>query len=1038
MNNLFNNIISYSLRNKIAILIFAVSVMIVGGWSIATMKVDILPDINKPTVTIFAESDGLAAEEVERLVLNPIEVSISGAAGVERVRSTASFSQAIVNVEFAWGSDILRDRQIIQERLSQASLPPNVKPVLGPPTSLIGEIVWIGISSPNQKVSPMELRTLADWTIRPALLRTPGVANVLVMGGDAREWQINLNAERMKRGGIMMENVRNAIRPAISNQGGGFITEGGKEYPIRVLVAPSKVSDLGSVVVGKNMMTGQKVRLGDIATIEEGASPIRGSALIDGKPGVIFRIIRQPDAETLKTTKAVDETLKSLKAGMPDGITIHPNLFRQENFIRAGLGNVTEALRDGIIMVIIILLLFLMNIRATAITLTAIPLSIMVTAIVFKYFGLSVNVMTLGGIAIAVGELVDDAIVDVENIFRRLRLWKTNKRNEERENIIFQASSEVRNSIVYATLLVSAVFLPIFFVPNIEGRLLISLGAAYLVSLVASMVVSLTVTPVLSSYLLNDKALAGHEKDTRIVQIIKRKITPLIYWCIAHIKALGATVALAVVLTAGLYGFAGKEGIPTFNEGSAAVMFYLPSGTALSTTNAYVANIGKELMKIRGVRQISNSSGRAPGDPHAAGANASEMQIAFEPGFENDKERLFREIQTVLDRFGGAEYSLGQPITHRVEMQLSGVRAPVVVKVYGNTTEEMTRAANQVVFELKKHSGITNPRIEQNTFVPELRVYVDQNRLAEQGISGGTVAEEIGMGLMGDTLGNVRLGPASVPVVARYDLESKGTMSAIRDLSLPFPEVLSLGSAADIRVEGGLNTQGHEGGKRVLVVSANYQGRDIVGEVEASKTALENTKLPMGVTLSFEGTYKSQKETTNRLTLVFLVGILLVLGLLYHAFRSVPITLLIMANIPTVLIGGMIAVWISGGVINMAHLVGFISLAGIVSRNGIMLIGRCLSLIRSEGKTFSPETVVQATLDRTVPVLMTSLVTSLALLPLLFSGDAPGKEMLHPLAVVIFGGLISSTAISLFLTPALFYRFGKKAALQDKSESSGF
>ncbi|MFA5830918.1 MAG: efflux RND transporter permease subunit [Candidatus Paceibacterota bacterium] len=1038
MNNIFNKIISYSLRNKIAILIFAALVMVAGGWSMATMKVDILPDINKPTVTIFAESDGLAAEEVERLILNPIEASISGAAGVERIRSTASFSQAIINVEFAWGSDILRDRQIIQERLSQASLPPNVKPVLGPPTSLIGEIVWLGVSSPEEKVTPMELRTLADWTIRPALLRTPGVANVLVMGGDVREWQINMNAERMRRYGIMMEDVRNAISPSVTNQGGGVLSEEGKEYPIRVLVVPSKISELNSVVVGKNMMTGEKVRLGDVASLEEGASPIRGSALIDGKPGVIFRIIRQPDAETLKTTAAIDETIKTLKAGMPEGVIVHPNLFRQENFIRAGLGNVIDALRDGIIMVIVILLLFLMNIRATAITLTAIPLSIMVTAIVFKYFGLSVNVMTLGGIAIAVGELVDDAIVDVENIFRRLRLWKVNKQNELREKIIFQASSEVRNSIVYATLLVAAVFLPIFFVPNIEGRLLISLGAAYLVSLIASMVVSLTVTPVLSSFLLNDKALVGHEKDTHIVQFIKKKITPGIYWCIANIKAVGATVLTAVLLTTGLYVFAGKEGIPTFNEGSAAVMFYLPPGTALTTTNAYVSNIGKELIQIKGVRQISNSSGRAPGDPHAAGANASEMQIAFAPGFEGEKERLFKDIQNVLDRYGGAEYSLGQPITHRVEMQLSGVRAPVVVKVYGNTAEEMTRAANQVVAELKKHSGIKNPRIEQNTFVPELRVYIDQNRLAEQGISGGTVAEEISMGLMGDTLGNVRLGSASVPVVARYDLESKGTMSAVRDLSLPFPEAPSLGSTADIRVEGGLNNQGHEGGKRVLVVSANYQGEDIVGEVEASKMALENTKLPTGVTLSFEGTYKSQKETTNRLALVFIIGILLVFGLLYHAFRSMSLTLLIMANIPTVLIGGMIAVWISGGVINMAHLVGFISLAGIVSRNGIMLIGRCLALICDEGKAFSPETIVQATLDRTVPVLMTSLVTSLALLPLLFEGDAPGKEMLHPLAIVIFGGLISSTAISLFLTPALFYRFGEKAASQNKTESSGF
>jgi Cu(I)/Ag(I) efflux system membrane protein CusA/SilA len=967
---------------------------------------------------------------------------------VDRIRSNASFAQATLNIEFAWGTDSLRNRQVVEERLAQASLPNGVTPILGPSTSLLGEIMWVGISGKDTSVSPMELRTLADFTIRPAILRVPGVANVLVMGGDVREWQINLNAERMKREGIMIDDVRAKVAGALTNKSGNILEQGEKEYPIRIIVAPNEVAELGEIAImrrgsGMGAVPGSSsgiVRLADIATIVEGPSPIRGSGAIDGESGVILRVIRQPNAQTLDVTDAIDATFSSLQASLPEGVELHPNLFRQENFIRAGLKNVIDALRDGTILVIIILIIFLMNMRTTMITLVAIPLSILVTAIVFKLLGLSVNVMTLGGIAVAVGELVDDAIVGVENIFRRLRIWRMNGKKEPHEEIVRIASSEVRNSIVYATLLVIVVFLPIFFVPGIEGRLLGSLGAAYLISLIASMAVSLTVTPVLCALFLNDKALMGHDKETRLVLAIKERISPWILWCIENVKLAGAGIGIALIFTAGLYAVSGKEGIPPFNEGSAVIMLFLPPGTALSATDAYVTKLETALLEIPGVLQASNIAGRAPADPHGGSANSSEIQIAFKPGyFETDRERLFVDIQTTLDRFGGAEYSLGQPITHRVEMLLSGVRAPIVVKVFGDDQEKMDEAARQVLAELKKQKGITNPRIQQNTVVPEFRVYIDRNRLAESGLSSGEVANDIEMGLMGDNFGEVRLGAASVDVVARYDEESKGSMSSLRDLALPFAGAASLGSVGDIRIVGGRNTIDHEGSKRVLAVTANYEGKNLVGEVGAAKTALEKGKLPVGVTLSFEGNYQSQKESTRRLALVFLAGLVMIILVLYRAFRSIPIVLLILANIPTVMIGGMIGVWLTGGTVNLAHLVGFISLAGIVSRNGIMLIGRALALVRDEGEEFSVKTIVRATLDRVTPVLMTSLVTSLALIPLLLSGDEPGKEMLHPLAVVIFGGLISSTLISLFLTPALFYRFGKKAALAARNEtSSGF
>lgn len=988
------------------------------------MKVDVIPDVNKPTVAVFAEGEGLAAEEIEQLILTPMEAAVAGAPGVERVRGSASFGLAIVQAEFAWGSDVYRNRQIIQERLAQLNLPQNVKPVLGPVASVMGEIMWAGLSSTDEKIDGMQLRTLADWTIRPALLRVPGVSDVIIMGGDVREWQINVSAERLRLYNLQISDVIEQVEGTLKNRSGGILVQDNQEYPIRILVAPSNIEQLKEIGIG--MFDERSIRLIDVAEVVEGASPIRGSASVDGKPGMIMRIVKQPDAETLTVTKDVDEALASLNRSLPPGTELKNDLFRQEWFIDAGLRNVIDALRDGIILVVIILILFLMNVRTTIITLTAIPMSILVTVIIFHAFGLSVNVMTLGGIAVAIGELVDDAIVDVENVFRRLKEWRSSGMKEPATDIVFKASSEVRNSIVYATVLVAIVLLPIFFIPGVEGRLLAPLGLAYLVSLVASLVVSLTLTPALCTILLTRGKQGSPEEDTRFVKWVKRKLSPGIRWSIGHPKLVMLSAFLTLVVGVGLYASAGKEGIPAFNEGSATIGVVLPVGTDLQTSNTFATEVEEEIQKIPGVRRVSHSTGRAGADAHDSGANTSELQVAFEPGLEDERERLFEEIQKVLDGFPEADFGLGQPITHKMEELLSGVRAPIVVKVFGDDLASLREVALLVRDELAKQPGVKNPQIQREVMVPEFRIFPVHRRLAEQGVSSGEVAEELERGLLGETIGQVQLGSARVDVVTRYDQGSRGNAAALRDLALPFEHVGSLGGAADIRIEGGRNRLGHEGGKRVMTVSANYQGKNIVGAVEQAKQSIESKQLPSGTTISFEGTYKSQKENSRRLALLFLIGLVLIFGVLYHGFKSFPVVFQIMLNIPTVLIGGIIGVWLTGGVVSLAHLIGFVSLAGIVSRNGIMLVSHALHMIKEEGKPFEPETILQATLHRVVPVFMTAGTAALALIPLMLAGGEPGKELLHPIAVVIFGGLTSSTLIAIFLTPAVFYFFGER------------
>jgi HME family heavy-metal exporter len=1011
---MFKKIIEWSTIHKWATVSVAIVISAIGVLAMLNMDVDVLPNINKPTVAVFAEADGFAPEEVEKLVLTPLENALLGTPGVDRVRGTASFGLGIVNSEFSFGSDIYRNRQLIQERIARVPLPARVKVSLGPISSVMGEIVWIGVTGEN--VSDIDLRNYADWTLRPNILKTSGISDVIVMGGDVLEWQVRLNADAMTKLGITQEMVNEILRVNLVNTSGGLLTQNNKEYPVRVFVTPENLEQLQGLSLKTE--TGV-VRLGEIASFVKGASTVRGTAAIDGKHGVVLRIFKQPNAETLKVTASIDTLIETLQKTAPEGIVLKTDLFRQEWFISSGLKNVEDALRDAFIIVAIIVLLFLARWRPTLITLLSIPVSVAISAIVFYAMKLSVNVMTLGGIAVAIGELVDNGIVSVENIVKRLRHKDTEKRTS---TIIVDAVEEIRGSVIYATVLVLLVFTPVFFLPGVEGKLLSSLALAYMVSLVASLIVSLTLTPALASVFLHK---GEEEKPSKISMWLEVWIDKTLKKLFNYSSYIGAVLIGMVLLTGILYSFVGKEGIPPFNEDSLTISVVLPNGTGLETTSLYAQNVGDAIKSLPFIARVSHITGRAGADAHDSGSNTSEIQVVLNPGSAEKINEYIPQIQTILNKYDGAEYSVGKPITHRVEELLSGVRAPIVIKLYGDDIDTLRTYGNSIVGLLENVSGVTNPQLSRDIKVPEIHIYPDRDVLAKQGVSPGVLGEEIESGFLGNNVGEVVDGLQRIPIVTKLDNESRNSFGGLRDTSVSELGT-SIGSVSAIEVAEGRNKINHEGGKRVVVVSANYEGKDIVGAVDSVKTKLESQTQPKNITVSYEGTYKSQKENSLRLMFLFL-GVIILIGLILHrAFPSLILVSLIMVNIPTALFGGLIAVLMTGGSISLAHLVGFISLAGIVSRNGIILISRTIDLSTKEGRFMSPEIIREATRERIVPILMTSIVTALALVPLLINGSAPGKEFLHPLAIVMVGGLITSTITSLVFMPILLNRFSKK------------
>lgn len=1027
---MLNSIIKFSLSHRLLVLASAALLVAYGSWIAKNLPVDVFPDLNRPTVNIMTEASGLAPEEVETLVTYPLETALNGLPGVERVRSNSGVGLSIVYVEFAWGTDIFRNRQLVQEKIALAKekLPKNVTPVMGPIASIMGEIQLVGLTSNDAAVQPMDLRTLADWTIRPRLLSIPGIAQVTSIGGGVRQYQILLSAEKIQKAQLAISTIEESLSKISLNSTGGFINIEKNESLIRVLGGIRSKDEILNSVVGIHL--GRPVLVKDIAEVKEAPQIMRGDASVNAKPGVIMSIQKQPGASTTDLTVEIERALKELSKSLPQGVQLNPDLFKQANFINSSIENVQQALLHGIVLVFIVLFLFLLNFRTTMITMTAIPLSFVLTAIVFKMFGLSVNTMTLGGLAIAIGELVDDAIVDVENVFRRLRENRQSPSPKNSLIVIYEASSEVRNSIVIATIIVCLVFVPLFSMGGIEGKLFVPLGISYIISLLASMVVSLTVTPALCSIFLSKDKLLEH-KDGALVRLLKRFNTRILNFSIVHPKSV---VAVTLGLFAGsllLASQMGRDFLPKFNEGTATISMMASPGISLTESNALGVRAEKLILSSPEVKSVSRRTGRAEQDEHAEGVHSSEIDVDFKEDGRS-REVVLKEIRENLAKVDGVFVNVGQPISHRLDHLLSGVRAQIAVKIFGTDLAVLRAKAAEVKKTIEGTSGLVDLQVEQQVLIPQVKVQLMREEAAKYGIVVGELSELLEKALQGETVGQILEGQKSIDVFMRFDEKSRSDLELIKKTPIkvmPDGSKVRLEEIADVFESAGPNIINRENAQRRIVVLANASGRDLDGLVREIQIKIqEKVELPQGYFLSYGGQFESQQQASR---LMVILGILSIAGIflvLYMHFRSTFVSIQVMLNIPMAFIGGIVGIYLSNNTISVASLVAFVTLCGIASRNGIMMISHYLHLMKYEGEAFTKEMVIRGSLERLVPVLMTALTAILGLMPLVLAGGAPGKEILHPVAIVIVGGLISSTLLDMFVTPAVFFHFGRKSA----------
>lgn len=1027
---MFDRMIQFSLRNRTLVVALAAFVTIYGAIVLTKLPVDVFPDLNRPTVNIMAEAPGLAPEEVETFVTFPLETVLNGLPGVQRVRSSSGVGLSVIYVEFDWGTDIYRNRQLVAEKITLAKekLPEGISPVMGPIASIMGEIQLVGLTSPDGSVSPMDLRTIAEWTIRPQLLTIPGIAQVIAIGGGLKQYQILISAEKLKKTQLSLEDVEKSLSLISRNTTGGFIDIEDKEFLIRNIGSVKSVEDIENSVVGLHF--GKPVLVKDIATVKTGIQVKRGDGSMNGKPAVILSIQKQPGASTLELSEKIDKYLTDLKKSFPAGIELNSELFKQANFIEAAIKNVEDAIRDGVIFVIIILILFLMNLRTTAITLTAIPLSFLISVLVFKFFGLSINTMTLGGLAVAIGELVDDAIVDVENVFRRLKENRHSAKPLHPFRVIYLASSEVRNSIVFATIIVVLVFIPLFYLSGIEGRLFIPLGVAYIVSILASLVVSLTVTPALCSFLLTKGKLMDH-KEGRLVSWLKQQDRKLLEWALPRPTLV---IGIAVSLLLGsllLIPFMGKEFLPKFNEGTATVNMLAQPGTSLEASNRAGTLAENLILGVPEVKSVARRTGRAELDEHAEGVHYSEIDVDFKEGGRS-KAVVLEDMRAKLTTLEGVFVSIGQPISHRLDHLLSGVRAQIAIKLFGPELSVLRKKAQEIYKALESVKGLVDLQIEQQVLIPQVKIQLLRDDAAKFGISLGDLAALLEKALNGEAVAQLIENQRVFNIFMRFDENSRANLDLIRQTTLkimPDGNRVRIADIADVYESTGPNIINRENVQRRIVIQANSSGRDLNSLVnEINSKMSEGVKLPEGYFIHIGGQFESQQAASRLilwLGLLSLIGIFLVL---YAHFRTSFIAIQIMLNIPMALIGSLVAVFISDRTLSVASLVAFITLCGIASRNGIMMISHYLHLIKLEGEQFTKEMVIRGSLERLVPVLMTALTAALALIPLALSGGQPGKEILQPLAVVILGGLISSTLLDMIVTPTVFFKFGRASA----------
>ncbi|MGB4988459.1 MAG: efflux RND transporter permease subunit [Pyrinomonadaceae bacterium] len=1035
---MLNGIIKWSLNNRMIVVALAALIFVWGTYVALNLPVDVFPDLNKPTVTILIEAEGLAPEEVETQVSFPIETLMNGVPGVTRVRSQSGVGLAIVYVEFDWGTDVYRNRQLVTEKISQANeqLPAGVTPFIAPISSIMGEIMLISVRSTDGKTSPLDVRTIADWTIRPRLLTIPGVSQVINIGGGVKQYQVLLSPEKLRQFGVTVEEVSKALENSNLNSTGGFVDTNSQEFLVRNLGRFYSIDELKQTVVVYRNNTA--IRLGDVATVEFGSRIKRGDAGTMGTPAVIMSVQKQPGASTLDLTEKVDQAVREVQTTLSGDVEINTKLFRQASFIDASISNVVEALRDGAILVVIVLFLFLLNFRTTFITLTAIPLSFVVTFLVLYAFGISINTMTLGGLAVAIGELVDDAIVDIENIFRRLRENRHAENPRPTLEVVYHASLEVRTSIVYATVIVALVFIPLLALNGVEGRQLAPLGLAYITALVASLFVSLTVTPVLASYLLPKMKAMREEKDSFVVRFLKKWDEKLLHKTIGHPYKVMAGAAILFLLAVATLPFVGTSFLPDFNEGTLTINVLAQPGTSLSESNRIGQIAEKQLLQVPEVISTGRRTGRAELDEHAEGVHYTEIDVDLKEG--RDREAILSDIREKLAIIPGITSNVGQPISHRLDHLQSGVRAQIAVKLFGDDLGTLRSKAEEIRNVMQTVEGATDVNIEKQVLIPQVRFNIDRAKAAQFGLSPGEVAETLETALNGKKVSEAIEGQRRYDVVVRFDDASRSSVDALRSVTIDTPQGTQIPASAVATIEEipGPNQVLRENTQRRIVVSANTSGRDlgsVVGEMQ--QRVATQVSLPQGYFVEFGGQFQASQEATRTLSTLTVFSLVAIFFLLMKALGDWRSAAQVMINIPLALIGAIIALLLSGGVFSIATLVGFISLVGITSRNGIMMISHYLHLMREEGEEFTEQMVIRGSLERLVPVLMTALTAGLSLIPFVLAADAPGKEILHPLAVVVLGGILTSTLLDQIVTPAVFFKFGKPSADKIIAEREG-
>jgi len=1029
---MLNRIIHFSLKNRLFVVAFAALLTAYGGYVISKLPVDVFPDLNRPTVTIFTEASGLAPEEVESLVTFQIESVMNGATGVQRVRSASGIGLSIVWVEFDWATDIYIDRQIVAEKLQQVSerLPSGIKPVLGPISSIMGEIMLVGLTSESPEIDGMNLRSLADWTLRPRLLGVSGISQITVIGGDLKQYQVLVSPEKMQSRGVSLHDVEEAVRNSNVNSTGGFLLKDYQESLVRNLGRITSLDDLAQSVLPGQPKGSPPVPLRQVAEVKLGG-PLgkRGDASINATPAVILSIQKQPGADTNKLTGEIEKQLEEIQKTLPKGVKIHDEIFRQSIFIENAIRNVEEALRDGSILVVIILFIFLLNFRTTFITLTAIPLSFIVTAIVFHYYGLSINTMTLGGLAVAIGELVDDAIVDVENVYRRLRENRHLAEPRPSLDVIYDASSEVRNSIVFATIIVVLVFLPLFALGGIEGKIFAPLGIAYIVSIIASLVVSLTVTPALCSYLLPKMKQMTEEKDGWMVRHLKNIEGRVLHFTFRHgTVIMGTTLALFIIAMT-LVPFMGREFLPPFNEGSATINIVSAPGTSLKESDRIGSVAEKLLLQVPEVKGTGRRTGRAELDDHAEGVHSSEIEVEFKES-KRSREEILNDIRSKLDQIPGIGVNIGQPISHRIDHLLSGVRAQIALKIFGEDLGVLRGKADEVKAVMASIPGVVDLQVEQQVLVPQLHIQLNRQQALKYGVMIGEVAEYSELALQGRTISQVLEGQKTYDIVLRLQDAARNDPEAIGQVPVDTNngQLVPLGLLAKVEEAKGPNIIVRENVQRRIVVQANVSGRDLVTVVgEIQKAISSKVTLPSGYFVTYGGQFESQASASRLIAFLSLFSLAGMFLVLYAHFQSINFASQIMLNIPFAFIGAVAGIFLSGGVFSIATMVGFITLTGIAARNSIMMLSHYLHLMEHEGEKFTIAMIVRGAQERLVPVLMTALTASLALIPLVLAAGQPGREILHPVAVVIFSGLFSSTLLNLIVTPLVFWKFGRKS-----------